>query len=111
MSSDSSERSDKNNDDDDGTGAEDKKFYGDGDGDSDGRGDRNTGAGGGSAEWMGFLIPIALLETFGAMAKVKASLSTKLRKTRSWEKTRINSMEGKGCKEAHEELIKNNRKK
>ena len=73
-SSDSSERSDNNNDDDDRTGAEDNNCYG------KGGGDRNTGARRGSAEWIGFLSLRALSETFGAMAKAKASSSTKSRK-------------------------------
>ena len=77
-SSDSSD-SDDNDYDDDGTGAKYKTCYGDG----NGGGDSNTGAGGGSAEWMRFLIPSALSETFGDMAKAKASLSTKSKKTRS----------------------------
>ena len=78
LSSDSLEKSDNNNDDDNGAGAEAKKYYVAGSG--DGGGDRNTGARGGSAECMGFLIPSELSETFGAMAKAKASSSTKSRK-------------------------------
>ena len=59
-----------------------KNFYSDCTGAGAGNvgGDRNTGAGGGSAEWMRFLIPIALSETFGAMANSKASSSTKTKK-------------------------------
>ena len=74
-SSDSSERSDDNDDDDDGNGAKDNNGY------SDGGGDRNTGAGGGSAEWMDLLIPSSLSETFRALAKARASLLTKSRKS------------------------------
>ena len=70
-SSDSLERSYDNDDDDDGTGAEDKNCYRDG----DGGGDMNTGSEGGSTEWMRFLSPSALSETFGAMVKAKASSS------------------------------------
>ena len=90
-SSDSSEMSDDNDDDDYGTGSKDNTCYrvGDGDGDGDGGGDRNTSARGGSAEWVGFLSPSALLETFGDMAKAKASSSTKYKKTRGWEKVKI----------------------
>ena len=83
LSSDLLERSDDNNEDDDGTDIEDKNCYG-----NDG-GDRNNGAGGGSVEFLGFLIPSVLTEAFDAMAKAKATSSTKLRKTRSWEKVRI----------------------
>ena len=76
--SDLSERYDDNDDDDDdGTGDEDNNCYNDG---NDG-GDRNTGTGGGSTECMGYLSPSALSETFGAMAKAKASSSTKSRKS------------------------------
>ena len=89
MLSDSLERSDNKDDDDDRTGSKDKKCYGDGAGVGNGRGDSNTGTRGSSVEWMGFLIPSALLEKFGAMAKAKASSSTKSRETRSWEKLRI----------------------
>ena len=83
-SSDLSERSDDNDEDDDGTGSEDNNC--DGNGNCDGRGDRNTGAGGGSVEWMRFLSPSALAEALGAMAKAKASLSKKLKKTKVGKK-------------------------
>ena len=73
---DSSERSDNNDDDDEGTGAKDKNCYGNSDG--DGGGDRNTGARGGSTECLGFLSLSAITEAFNAMAKSKASSSTKL---------------------------------
>ena len=79
MSSDSSGRSDDNDDDDEETSAKDNTCYGDGNG--DGGVDSNTGIGGGSAEYMGFLSPNALWETFGAMEKAKASVSSKLIKT------------------------------
>ena len=78
---DSSERSDNNNDNDDKTGAKDNTCYGNGNGNGNGngRGDSNS-SNGGSEEWMEFLIPSILLETFGSMEKVEASRSTKSRK-------------------------------
>ena len=81
LSSDSPD-SDGNNNDDDKNGAKDNNCYSDGDGAniSDG-GDDSIGARGGSVEWMRFLNPSALLEKLGAMAKAKASLSKKSRKT------------------------------
>ena len=86
------ERSDDNNNDDEGTVAKDNNCYGNGDSNINGNGninrngggDRNTGAGGGSGKCLGFLSPSALTEAFGAMAKAKASSSTKLRKNRCW---------------------------
>ena len=81
LSSSNSSVSDNNNDDDDGTSAKENTCYVYGD--VGGRGDRNNGAGGGFAEWMWFLNTIALSETFGDMAKAKASMSKKARKTRS----------------------------
>ena len=74
--SDLSERSDNNDGDDDGTGAEYNKCYGASNG--DGRGDMNTGAGGRSAEWLVFLIPSALTEAFGALGNSNASSARKL---------------------------------
>ena len=86
LSWDSLERSEDNNEDDDGTRVENNNCYGNG----DGRGDGNTGDRGGLAECLGFLSPSAPTEALGVMAKAKASLSTKSRKKRSWEKVRIN---------------------
>ena len=86
---DSFERSDDSNEDDDKTGAKNNNFYGNRNGDGDGGGDRYTGAEGGYSEWLGFLSPSALFETVGAMAKAKASSSTKSRKNQSWENVRI----------------------
>ena len=80
--SDLSERYDDNDDDDDdGIVAKDNNCYEDGDSTGGGGVDKSTGARGGSAEWMGFLSLSALSETFGAMAKAKASSSTKSRKS------------------------------
>ena len=61
MSSDSSERSDDNDEEYYGTGAKDNKCYSDrnSDSDGDGGGDKNTGTRGGSAECLGFLSPSA----------------------------------------------------
>ena len=88
LSLDSLKRSDNNDEDDDGTGAEDNNCYRDGAGagDGDGGGDRNNGAGGGSAECPGFLSQSAITEAFVAMAKAKPSLSTESRKTEAGEK-------------------------
>ena len=99
---------DDNGDDDDNTDAKDNTCYS---GSAGNGGGNSTGTGGGSAEWMRFLSPSALSETLGAMAKAKASSSTNSRKTQSWEKVKINSTEGKGCKDARKELVKHIRKK
>ena len=75
LSSDLSD-SDNNDDDDDENGAKDNICYDTNTGDGNG-GDDSNGARGGSAEGMHFLIPSALLELLGAMAKAIASSSTK----------------------------------
>ena len=79
------ERSGDNNDDYEGTNSEDNNCYGNG----DGGGDSITCARRGFTEWLGFLSPSELSETFGSMEEVKAPSSTKPRKTRSWEEVRI----------------------
>ena len=55
---------------------------------------------------MGLLSLSALTEAFGAMAKTKASLPTKPRETRSWEKAKKIAQKGK----AEKKLVKNSSK-
>ena len=80
--SDLSERYDANNKDDDGTGDKDNSYNKN----RDGRGDTNNGSGGGSAKLLRFLIPSALIEALGTMAKAKASLFKNEKKTKVGKK-------------------------
>ena len=89
-----------------GTGAEDKTCYGDGTGDGESGGDRNNGAGGGSTEWMRLLSLSVLSETFGPMAKAKASSSKNREKPEVGKSKNKIARKGKAAKK----LVKNSSK-